>query len=117
VVVFSRTAQYAFALNECHESHRGADALVANDHLVIRVTLDRLEGEMTVTVGLLGLAEWPIERVVNLAHVKGLKTRRIARAASSSFIEAQLRRLSEALIAQAPTVLADQKAAAGLLGK
>ena len=108
-------AGYGFALNECEEAHRGADALIANGHLIIRVTLDRLEGEMTVTIGLLGLPELPLDQLVDLTQVKGLKLRRIPRAARSSFIEVQLRRVAEALTSQIPTVLADYEAASRLM--
>jgi hypothetical protein len=108
-------AGYGFVLRECSEGHRGADALVLNDHLVSRITLDRLEGELTITVGLIGRPEWTLDRLVDPAQLKGFKIRRLPRSAST--VEGQLRRLSERLVSQVPEALADYESANQLLGE
>jgi hypothetical protein len=108
---------YGFELRECSESNAGAEAVVGNDHLLFRIRLDRLEGELAITVGLIGRPERDLDRLIDPAQLKGLKTRRLPRSASAGFIEAQLRRLSEGLLLQVPEALADNEAASQLLSE
>ena len=106
---------FGFALRESDEGHRGAAALVSNDHVVIDVTLDRLEGELVVALRRVGGRSRPVGDVLDLRRIKGFKTARLTRGISSGSLEAQFRLLANALIDQLGAGLRDEDALTGVL--
>lgn len=85
--------------------NRGETVECTNGSTLISVSADWLEGELALTVRSAGRPPTAIGDVIDLTQIKGLHLSRLARNVGIETLEAQLRKLAEALIEQAPQVL------------
>ncbi len=84
---------------------RGETVECSNGWTLLTVSADWLEGELGVTVrtraGLLS----SLDDLIDLGRISGLRLTRLGRGVSAATVEAQLRKVADALIEQAPNVL------------
>jgi hypothetical protein len=73
---------------------------------LITVSADWLEGELSLTLQRLGQEAMPLGDLLDLDRVKGLHLTRLGRNVSVATVEAQLRKIAQALDEQASAVLA-----------
>lgn len=92
-----------FALRSVGDSGRGETVEAASDTTAIRVAADWLEGELDVTVQIVGGAEAPLLAVVR--RPSGLHLQRLPRGVKRGVLEATLRQVADAMVEQAGDVL------------
>jgi hypothetical protein len=85
---------------------RGETVECTNGTTLLTVSADWLEGELAVTVRKPGGPSVDIGEVIDLGRVKGLHLSRLGRGVSTERVAEQLKKLAQALMEQAPQVLA-----------
>jgi aryl-alcohol dehydrogenase-like predicted oxidoreductase len=83
----------------------------------ISISADWLEGEIDVELQALGHAAIPLGSVVDLGQVHGLHLRRISRSVTRDELVSTLTKVVDALVAQAPGVLAETPEGLARLGR
>jgi len=96
---------FDFRVAGSSSSNRGSTVDCTNGEVLIHVVADWLEGEVTVTLRSLGGAEVSYEAIVHREDAKALSLTRLPRSPSTGVLVSKLRRLGEALAAQAPDIL------------
>jgi hypothetical protein len=85
--------------------HRGETVECTNGTTLITISADWLEGEMALRVQRSGQPSTAIEDLLDLTQVHGLHLLRLPRNVSVGTLEAQLRKIANALIEQVPELL------------
>jgi hypothetical protein len=85
---------------------RGETLEMSNSHLLLTVSADWLEGEISVSVRAVGGPERTLASIIDLDAVKALHLHRVGRGATTGTVESTLRKVADALVEEANDVLA-----------
>lgn len=84
---------------------RGETVECTNGDVLIEVTVDYLEGEIWVSVRQRGGPALALEDVLSANSIKALHLSRLPRGVSAGVLEARLRKITDALTRDAPSLL------------
>jgi hypothetical protein len=115
-VAFRPVTEMGYRIASSGPGGRGESVDIIGDFVKISVSADWLEGEIDVELQALGHAAVPLDSVVDLGQVHGLHLRRISRSVTRDQLVSTLTKVVDALLAQAPEVLAQTPGGLARLG-
>lgn len=101
-----RLSEFGYSVTSTGGNKRGSHIELSNGWVVVDITADWLEGEITITVNHNGKSE-SINELVVLG--KGTDLRRLSRGVSRDVVGAQLTKVANALIEQVPHLFQPHK--------
>jgi hypothetical protein len=96
---------FGFTIAGHSGGHRGETLEMSSSLVLLTVSADWLEGEISVTVRGIGGPERALASVIDVDAVKALHLNRVRRGATAGMIETTLRKVAGALVEQAEDVL------------
>ena len=96
---------YNFRISSVATSHRGSQVEIANACVALRPLVDWLEGELSVTVQVVGGPETPLDLIVDTTGT-GLSLSRMKRDVTVGMLRERLQIVARLLVDQAPELLA-----------
>jgi hypothetical protein len=115
-VAFRPVIEMGYRIESSGPGGRGESVDVIGDVVRISISADWLEGEIDIELQALGHAALPLDSVVDLGQVHGLHLQRISRSVTRDQLVSTLTKVVDALVAQAPGVLAETPEGLGRLG-
>lgn len=115
-VAFRPVIEMGYRIESSGPGGRGESVDVIGDVVRISISADWLEGEIDVELRALGHSALPLDSVVDLGKVHGLHLRRISRSVTRDQLVSTLTKVVDALVAQAPAVLAETPEGLAQLG-
>ena len=115
-VAFRQFVEMGYRFESSGPGGRGESVELISDLVRISISADWLEGEMAVDLQTVGHPAVPLGSVVDLEQVHGLHLRRISRSATRDQLVATLTKVADALVSQAPDVLAETPEGLARLG-
>jgi hypothetical protein len=116
-LAFRPVVEMGYRIKSSGPDYRADWVDLIGDVVKISITADWLEGEINVELQALGHPAVPLGSVVDLGQARGLHLRRIARSATQGQLVSTLKKVADALVAQAPSVLAGTPEGLARLGE
>lgn len=115
-LAFRPIIEMGYRIESSGPGGRGESVDVIGDVVSISISADWLEGEIDVELQAVGHAPLPLDSVVDVGLVHGLHLRRISRSVTRDQLVSTLTKVVDALVTQAPGVLAETPEGLARLG-